>query len=171
MFLRSHSVLSRDQMIAGFDITAAATETISAVGLPVLENPVRPPRYLSHVVYFQRPGCSERSFVMPFGISFDPGGLLDRVGTQGYRLRFYYLDGSWPVQDRVQLFLVWLKHAALSVTGSSPLVPIKLAIVRADPEACAVEETVDWQQIWDRARFEKAMAARKATPVDSTMAS
>ena len=164
LLLRHQTLLNRDQQIAGFESAKVIAGVIGAAGIPLRENPVRPPRSLSHVVYYQRPGCSEHSFVMPFTFNFDATPYLSRLNTKGYNLRFYYLDGSWPVQDRIQMFLVWLKHTALSIVGASSLLPTKLAIVRAEPEACAQDDTIDWRQIWDRARFEKAMAARKATP-------
>ena len=50
------------------------------------------------------------------------------------------------------MFLEWLKYAALDLVGASPYLPVKTAIVLADPPNCHPAEIIDWRVLWERSR-------------------
>jgi hypothetical protein len=153
--VRIHALQSRDTMVASFDIDAAIKTLIRENGLPLRENPVKPPSVLSVAVYFQRQECAAPSVVVPFDLNFEALPLLARVAPpQSYTHSFFYLDGSWPEQDRVLIFGEWLRHAALNLAGATPFVPVKTAVVVAEPAACQASVRLDWRAIWERTRFQ-----------------
>ncbi len=149
--IRFHALRSRDAMIASFEIDFAVETLIKENGLPLKENPVKPPSILSSAVYFQRPECSEPSVVVPFSLNYEALPLLARVvPMQRYSHTFIYLDGNWPVQNRVLMFVEWFRHAALDLAGTTRYLPVKTAVVLAEPTACQRSTRVDWRLIWDR---------------------
>jgi hypothetical protein len=50
------------------------------------------------------------------------------------------------------MYLEWLKYAALDLVGASPYMPVKKAIVLADPPNCHPAETIDWRPLWEKKR-------------------
>jgi hypothetical protein len=148
--VRFQSHRARETAMTEFDASAAIVRMLQARGFELRENPVKPPKLLSVVVYFQRPGCSRGSLVLPYPINAEAEPMLARVTEPGFDRRFYYLDSSWPEQHRVSMFLDWLKYATLDLVGASPFVPVKTAIVLADPPDCHPAEVIDWRELWEK---------------------
>ena len=144
---------TRQTMMSEFDASSAIAEVLRSHGLQLRDNPVKPPRLLSVVVYFQRPECDRASLVFPYFINAEAEPLLAHVTEPGFDRRFYYMDSSWPEQHRVSMFLEWLKYAALDLVGASPYVPVKTAIVLADPPNCRPAEIIDWRVLWEKGRL------------------
>jgi hypothetical protein len=149
--IRHQAVVSRDALIDSFDIGGAIETLLREHHLTLRENPVKPPRMLSSAVYFQRPECAQSSVVMPLSLNYEALPYLDRIVTAGYAHRFIYLDGTWLAQARVAMFVEWLRHAVLNVVGASRFLPVKTAVVLADPVNCKVDASIDWKLIWDKA--------------------
>ncbi len=143
---------SRETAMTEFDAGAVVAQVLRHHGLELRDNPVKPPKVLSVVVYFQRPECDRVSLVLPYFINAEAEPLLARVTEPGFERHFYYLNGSWGEQHRVSMFLEWLKYAALDLVGASPYVPVKKAIVLADPPNCRPAQTIDWRPLWTKKR-------------------
>src|SRR5882757_4030275 len=77
--LRVQANQVRVSMLSDFDIGAAVTAVISEHGYALRENPVKPPKLLAAAVYFQRPECSQASFVLPYLISAETLPMLTRL--------------------------------------------------------------------------------------------
>lgn len=149
--IRLHALRSRDAMIASFEIDLAVKTLIGEYGFPLQENPAKPPSILSSAVYFQRPECSEPSIIVPFSLNYEALPLLARiVPMQSYTHTFIYLDGNWSVQNRALMFVEWFRHAALDLVDTTRYLPVKTAVVLAEPMACQTPARVDWRLIWDR---------------------
>ena len=58
------------------------------------------------------------------------------------------MDSSWREQQRVSMFFKWVKYALLDLVGASPYVPVKRAIVLADPPNCRPADVIDWRVLW-----------------------
>jgi len=153
---------TREAMVADFDVGAAITEVIRDRGYVVHENPVKPPKMLSAVVYFQRPECDQASLVLPYFINEETIPLLTRVITPEYDRHFYYMDGSWNEQDRVSMFLEWAKYAVLDIFGASRYVPVKKAIVLVEAPDCHPAVPIDWRPVWDKVRRNAANGGRSS---------
>jgi|EndMetStandDraft_8_1072994.scaffolds.fasta_scaffold232331_2 hypothetical protein len=153
---------AREAMASDFDIGAAVEDVIRANGYALRENPVKPPKLLSRVVYFQRPECQQASLVLPHFINEEAAQLLPRVTEPGFEIRFFYIDGNWREQSRVAMALQWIKHLVLNMFGASPYIPVKLAIVLADPPNCRPVQAIDWRPVWERDR--QAHAVNTARP-------
>jgi hypothetical protein len=149
---------TRQTMMSEFDAGAAIAQVLQSHGLELRENPVKLPRLLSVVVYFQRPECNRTSLVLPYFINAEAEPLLARVTEPGFDRHFYYLDSSWREQRRVSMFLAWAKYALLDLLGASPYVPVKKAIVLADPPDCHPTDAIDWQVLWEKNRPRNAGA-------------
>jgi hypothetical protein len=143
---------ARQTMMSEFDADRAIAGVLRSHGLQLGENPVKPPKLLSVVVYFQRPECDRTSLVFPYFINAEAEALLARAKVRGYERRFYYMDSSWREQHRVSMFLEWLKYATLDLVGASPYVPVKKAIVLADPPNCHPVDVIDWRVLWTKTR-------------------
>jgi hypothetical protein len=168
--IRHHAISDRDSLTARFDIGAAIADVVAAHGMTLLENPVRPPRVLSSIVYFVRPGCAQPSLAMPFSLNYQALPLLNRVIKPDYRHRFLYLDRAWPRQARFEMLLVWLEHAVLSVGGASRFVPVKTAIVLADHMDCSSLDGIAWELVWQRGRHRNAIETKWMVGVERTLA-
>lgn len=155
---------AREAMASDFDIGAAVEEVIRANGYALRENPVKPPKMLSRVVYFQRPECQQASLVLPYFINEEAAQLLVRVTEPGFERRFFYIDRDWREQSRAAMTLQWIKHVVLNVFGASHYVPVKMAIVLADPPNCHARQPIDWRPIWERDHAGAVRAARTAGP-------
>jgi hypothetical protein len=164
--VRFQSLESRNAMIASFDVDAAIRTLIGEYGLAIPENPVKPPSILSRAVYFQRPECPEPSVAVPFDLNYEALPLLVRIVPRGYVHSFFYLDGNWTVQERMPMFVEWLKHAVLNLAGATRFLPVKTAVVVAEPAPCQTSVRLDWRLIWDktwnRDRIEKGLHHRDA---------
>lgn len=143
---------SREAVMTEFDVGAEIAQVLRSHGLQLRENPVKPPMVLSVVVYFQRPECDRASLVLPYFINAETEPLLARVTVPGFDRHFYYMDGSWREQHRVSMFLEWMKYAVLDLFGASPYVPVKKAIVMADPPNCLPADVIDWRVLWEKNR-------------------
>jgi hypothetical protein len=159
---------AREAMASDFDIGAAVEDVIRANGYVLRENPVKPPRLLSRVVYFQRPECEQASLVLPHFINEEATQLLTRVTEPGFESRFFYIDRDWREQSRPAMALQWIKHLVLNVFDASPYIPVKMAIVLADPPNCRPVHVIDWRPVWERDR--QAHAANTARPAAGTNA-
>jgi len=147
---------AREAMMTDFDVGAAATAVIREHGYAVRENPVKPPMLLSAVIYFQRPECGQVSLILPYFINAETGPLLARVTGADFDRHFFYMDKSWDEQGRVSMFLEWAKYATLDIFGVSRYVPVKKAIVLADPPGCHSAVPIDWRPVWAKGRSRDA---------------
>jgi hypothetical protein len=143
-----------------FDAGAAIAQVLRNHGLQLRENPVKPPMVLSVVVYFQRPECDRASLVLPYFINAETEPLMARVTAPGFDRHYYYMGLSWREQHRVSMFLEWMKYAILDLFGTSPYVPVKKAIVLADPPGCRPTDVIDWRVLWKK--------NRQLNPVDAS---
>ena len=157
--VRFQSNRARETAMTEFDAGAAIAQVLQSHGLELRENPVKPPRLLSVVVYFQRPECNRTSLVLPYFINAEAEPLLARVTEPGSDRHFYYLDSSWREQHRVSMFLAWAKYAVLDLLGASPYLPVKKAIVLADPPDCHPADAIDWRVLWEKNRPRDAGSA------------
>ena len=146
--IRQQSIEIRKSLTADFDMSAEISALLAGQGLTLRENPVRPPRVLSTVVYFEVPRCKAASVAMPFNLNIVAQARLNRVVDPGYQNRYYYIDRTWNSQNRVKLFLTYLKHSALSVIDATPYLPVNQALVISTPAECVQDLDIDWQQIW-----------------------
>jgi hypothetical protein len=164
--IRVHAVRSRDSAAASFDVGFAIKTLITESGLLLRDNPVRPPSILSWAVYFQRPECSEPSIIVPFALNSEALVLLARIAPkQPYSPTFIYLDETWTVQNRVLMFIEWLKHVAFDLVGANRYLLVWTAIVVAEPTECQPSAHVDWRLVWDKdwnqAHIEKRTSLRE----------
>jgi hypothetical protein len=150
--VRIHANGAREALMAEFDAGAAIAAVVRDNGYQLRENPVKPPMVLSVVVYFQRPECARASLVLPYFINAEIAPLLARVTDPGFERHFYYMDGVWDEQSRVSMFLQWAKYAVLDIFGASPYVPVKKALVLADPPDCHPSVEIDWRSVWEKDR-------------------
>ena len=155
---------TRQTMMSSFDAGLAIAQVLQDHGLELRENPVKPPRVLSAVVYFQRPECNRTSLVVPYFINAEVEPLLARVTEPDFDRHFYYMDSSWQEQHRVSMFLEWAKYAVLDLLGASPYVPVKKAIVLADPPNCHPANAIDWRALWEKNRPRDAANRSSAAP-------
>jgi len=139
---------TRQTMMSEFDAGRGIADVLRSHGLQLGENPVKPPKLLSVVIYFQRPECDRASLVFPYFINAEAEPLLAHVTEPGFERYFYYMDSSWREQHRVSMFLEWAKYAVLDLLGASPYVPVKTAIVLADPPNCRPVDVIDWRMLW-----------------------
>jgi hypothetical protein len=154
---------SRDTKMADFDIHAAIMDVIRKQGLPLRDNPIKLPKVLSQIIYFQRPECSQASMVMPYPLSFEALPLLARVIDADFERRFIYLGGSWNAEDRISMHLEWAKQKILGFFGASRYLTAKTAIVLAEPSDCRSAAPIDWRFVWDRDRYRNATGAGRAS--------
>jgi len=148
--VRSQSIRTRDMTMREFDVSAAIAQVLQSHGLELRENPLKPPKTLSVVVYFHRPECDRTSLVLPYFINAETEPMLARITEPGFERHFFYLDGSWREQQRMSMFLTWAKYAVLDLFGASPYVPVRKAIVLADPPNCHPSEIIDWRVLWEK---------------------
>jgi len=161
---RSLAIRQRDATVGGFDVGSAIRSAVAARGYVSLSNPVKPPKVLSSVHYFERPGCAAPTLVMPFGISIEAKPLLHRAAGAGYNYRFIFLDAATSVQSRVVFYAEWLKHAALGIVGASPYLPLKVALAVADPVGCGTPDAIDWREVWRTPPASSAREQQFASP-------
>lgn len=154
--LRVQANQVRVSMLNDFDIGAAVTAVISEHGYGLRENPVKPPKLLAAAVYFQRPGCDQASFVLPYLISAETLPMLTRLNKPEFQRSYFYMDRSWGEQSRISMVLEWMKYTVLDIFGASPYVPFKQAIILAEPPGCAAPAAIDWRTVWDKNRFRLA---------------
>lgn len=162
--VRFNAIRQREVLVGGFDMAAAIQSAVAARGYTLLPNPVQPPKVLSVVQYFERPGCAAPTLVVPFGLNNEVRPLLDRAAGPGYRYRYVFLDAAWSVQSRIGLYAEWLKHAALGVVGASPYRAVKVALAVADPAGCGATEAIDWREVWRTVPAGPTRAQETASP-------
>lgn len=163
--VRIQTSLSRETMVSDFDVGAVVTEVIRKHGYALRDNPIKPPRVLSSVIYFQRPECDQPSLVLPYYINAETLPLLARLTSPGFHYRFYYLDRSWNEESRVSMFFEWAKYAVLDVFGASQYVPVRKALVLAEAPGCHPAAPIDWRSVWQKDNKRKA-----ATVIDARVA-
>lgn len=147
---KAHSITLRDDLIKGFDISSAIQSELRANGLTILENPDKPPKVLSSAVYFQRPGCDRRSVVVPLAFNFESSVWVGRVAAADYRRTYAYAGLAFAEQKRIAVFMEWLKQSSLALIGKNRFIPVKTAIVVAEPPECTLGPAITWSRIWDR---------------------
>lgn len=162
--IRYHSIHEREAILAKVKLPAVIASVVASHGMVLRANPVQPPKVLSRIVYFERPGCDAPSLAMPTELHIDAMGYLARTRISDYRYSFIYIDKTWKSQDRIGLHFNWLKHTALGVIGKSAYFPLQEAIVLAEPAKCATTDTIDWKQVWDKARLAAMVADARARP-------
>jgi hypothetical protein len=166
--VRFQANLSRETMVADFDVGAVVTEIIRKHGYALHDNPIKPPRVLSSVIYFQRPECDQPSLVLPYYINAETLPLLARLTSPGFQYHFYYLDSSWNEESRVPMFFEWAKYAVLDIFGASRYVPVKKAIVLAEAPDCHPAARIDWRSVWQKDNKRKAANGIDASVAERT---
>jgi hypothetical protein len=151
---------AREAMMTDFDVGAAVTDVIRQHGFALRENPVKPPKVLSSVIYFQRPECDQASLVLPYFINAETLPLLMRLSGPNFDHHFFYLDGSWNDQARVSMFFEWVKYAVLDIFDASQYIPVKKAIVLAEASDCHPAAPIDWRPVWNKDRYRNAAKGR-----------
>ena len=165
--VRIQTSLSRETMVSDFDVGAVVTDVIRKHGYALRDNPIKPPRVLSSVIYFQRPECDQPSLVLPYYINAEALPLLARLTSPGFHYQFYYLDRSWNEESRVPMFFEWAKYAVLDIFGASQYVPVRKALVLAEAPGCHPAAPIDWRSVWQKDSKRKTAAgidARGAGP-------
>ena len=147
--VRFQANLSRETMISDFDVGAGVTEIIRKHGYSLRDNPIKPPRVLASVIYFQRQECDQPSLVLPYYINAETLPLLARLTSPGFDYHFYYLDGSWSEESRVPMFFEWVICGAGYIRHVA-IFPIKKALVLADAPDCHPAEQIDWRSVWHK---------------------
>jgi hypothetical protein len=122
---------------------------------------------LAAVVYFQRPECAQASLVLPYFINAETLPTLTRAIKPGFDRHFYYMDRSWDQQQRVAMFFEWAKFAVLDLFGASRYVPVKKALVLAEPSDCHPAVAIDWRPVWDKDRYRNAVIGRSASVAEN----
>jgi hypothetical protein len=166
--VRFQANLSRETMVADFDVGAVVTEIIRKQGYALHDNPIKPPRVLSSVIYFQRPECDQPSLVLPYYINAETLPLLARLTRPGFHYQFYYMDGSWSEESRVPMFFEWAKYAVLDIFGASRYVPVKKAIVLAEAPGCHPAALINWRSVWQKDSKRKAANGIDASVAERT---
>jgi hypothetical protein len=156
--VRVQTSQARETMVSDFDVGAAVADVIRRHGYALHENPIKPPKVLSSVIYFQRPECDQPSLVLPYYINAETLPLLARLTSPGFDYHFYYLDNAWNEESRVAMFFAWLKHAVLDVFGASQYVPVRKALVLADAPGCRPVAQIDWRPVWQKDSKRRAAA-------------
>ena len=146
--LRYKTLALREATDASFDISNATYQIIAASGAEMHDNPVRPPKILSSVIYFREAGCEAIEFAMPISISVDMDTYLFRLGKPEYSRVVHFFDRNWPAQDRVAQRAVWLYNYTMTILGLSDNHLSQDAIVVGGPPACLDKSTIDWPSIW-----------------------
>jgi len=164
--VRIQTNLSREAMVSEFDVGAVVTDVIRKHGYALRDNPIKPPRVLSSVIYFQRPECDQPSLVLPYYISAETLPLLARLTSPGFHYQFYYLDSSWSEESRVPMFFEWVKYAVLDIFGASQYVPVKKALVLAEAANCHPAAQIDWRSVWQKDNKRKAATGINASVAD-----
>lgn len=162
--IRFQANRDREAMVADFDVGAAVTEVIRQSGYAVHENPVKPPKVLASVIYFQRPGCDRASLVLPYFINAETLPLLTRVSQPDFEHHYFYLDGSWNEEARVPMFFAWAKYAVLDIFGASQYIPVRKAIVLAEAADCRPVAPIDWRPVWNKDRSRSAAKISSREP-------
>ena len=147
---------AREAMVTDFDVAAAVTDVIRQHGYVLRENPVKPPKVLAGVIYFQRPECDQVSLVLPYFINAEMLPLLTRIAKPDFDRHFFYLDGSWSDHARVAMFFEWARYAVLDIFGASQYVPVKKALVLVESPDCHPAAVIDWRPVWNKDRFRDA---------------
>ncbi len=159
--IRYQSIRTRDSFIERYNISVAISGLLTAEGMELIENPYRPPKSLSDIVYFSSADCASRSLIMPFAINNDALAKLNRVYETGHKVRYYYLDNSWPEPNRTMMFVSWIKHSVLAMFGATSYQPIHKAIAVVEAPECATAENIKWQSLWERSAMLKTITSRE----------
>lgn len=134
--------------LADYDARARISQAVLDAGAAIVDNPVDPARVAGRMVYFQEPGCSDRSVAFAFGLSADSPAMSTRIDGPVWSRQILYFDKVMDSQDRFVLFSTWLKERALSLTGSAAFLPVSQAVYYTAPPGCAAQSRVDWPSIW-----------------------
>lgn len=134
--------------VADFDARERISQAVLEAGATVVENPVDPNRIAGRMVYFNEPGCTERSVAFAFLVSADTPAISTRINGPVWSPRILYFEKVMDQQDRLVLFATWLRERALSLTGSSEFLPISEAVFYSAAPDCAARSTIDWQSVW-----------------------
>jgi hypothetical protein len=152
LFVRFHGLRNSEETSLAFNVDAAVRETIEKRGLLLRENPAPPKTALGRAIYFQRPECSQASWVMPFSLSAEVLIYLKQVIKPGFEHRLVYLDKSWKDQDRLDMYFEWAKNRFLGGVGRPRYFTEKTALVVVEPSDCRQSVAIDWRQVWSRDR-------------------
>lgn len=165
--VRLQTNLSRETMVSDLEVAASVTDIVRKHGYAVHNNPIKPPKVLSSVIYFQRPECDQASLVLPYFINAEILPLLTRVTSPGFHHHFFYMDRSWSKESRVPMFFEWAKYAVLDIFGASKYVPVKKALVLAEAPGCHPVARIDWRSVWQRDSKRKAANGIEASAADT----
>lgn len=166
--VRIQASLFRETMVSDFDVGAVVSGVIRKHGYALRDNPIKPPKVLASVIYFQRPECDQPSLVLPYYINAETLPLLARLTSPGFHYQFYYLDRSWNEESRVPMFFEWAKYAVLDIFGASQYVPVKKALVLAEAPNCHPAALIDWRSVWRKDSKPKAATGLDARVAEHT---
>lgn len=111
---------------------------------------VAPRQSLLTFMHFAAPGCSRAAIVAPVAFNLEIVSLIGRVVATDYGKRFIYIEHEAAAQSRIALYAQWMKHVALSLAGLTSYLPVRTAILVAEPPDCHASRDVDWRLIWER---------------------
>jgi hypothetical protein len=138
--------------VQAFDMRKAVRALTHAHGW-MEQAPLAPPRpSLANILYFMVPDCSRAAIVVPVTFNLEIVSLISRVVAPDYHTRILYIEYASPERSRFALYAEWLKHRALSLAGWTPYLPIRSAVMIAEPPGCHASQDIDWRQIWQRER-------------------
>ena len=98
---------------------------------------------------FEAPGCS-RPVLVVSPMIFDDEPFLRSAREQGDVIRYIYIDRTWEKPDRLALFVVRMKYAALATFGLTRYVPSGYLLLVDSPSRCKAADGIDWRDVWNR---------------------
>ena len=133
------------------DMQMRVADLLNREGLKQFDNPVLAPRARAYAVHFQRPGCRERSYALPYLITLDAGVTIDLLaGGRPMTVRYHYHDAARSDPDRPSALAQWAWHAGSGFLGLGNSIDTLLGVVVLDPVACVSDDGVDWPALWLR---------------------
>jgi hypothetical protein len=133
-----------------FDMRAAVIGLTRTHGWIEEAASAAPRQSLLSFMHFAAPGCSRATIVAPVALNLEIVSLIGRVVAPDYGKRFIYIEHEAPVQSRIALYAQWMKHVVLSLAGLTRYLPVRTAVLVAEPPDCHASRDVDWRLIWER---------------------
>lgn len=148
LLVRLNAIEARERLDDQVSMTAQIGAIVAAAGFDALDNPVAPPRLTHDAVYFQRPDCPGVSIAAPYSFAVDAQAVSTRLKLDGQQVRHVYLDRDFASQSRPAFYVQWFAASLAGAVGLSPYLPLKIALLIAEPGACVDRQTPDWSQAW-----------------------
>lgn len=143
-------VTSRETYVelVDFDAKQGMVEAIEKASGQVLENTNDPFLLSGRMVYFQEPGCAQRSVAFPFALVADSKAIAVRIDGPSWDSSIHYFDQTLDRQDRASLFASWARQRVLSAFGLASFTPATRAVFYSAPPECMAKSDIDWRTVW-----------------------